>query len=102
MTTTKANNIDLKKVFKDWAADANRGNTMECTNTENIEAESGKLCMYEGHHIKRYKFVYENDAMKSTALGFFWMDDGRCIECTEPTKDHWTKAQQPDEAPAAE
>lgn len=90
--------IDLKKVFHDWAADASRGSTMECTNTEKIEAESGKKCVYEGHHIKRYKFVYENDPDRATVGGFFWLEDGRIIESYVPSKDHWSKAQPPEAA----
>lgn len=101
METTKAENIDLKAVFQRWVTDASRGSTMECSNTEKIEAESGKLCMYEGHHIKRYKFVYPADG-GATCGGFFWREDGSCIESWMPSKDHIanTAKTEPDEAPA--
>ena len=88
MAETKAGNIDVKEVFHRWAADASRGETMECENTEKIEAESGQLCMYEGHHIVRYKFVYPNDG-GATCGGYFWREDGTCIESWTPSKDHF-------------
>ena len=101
MEETKAGNIDLKAVFHRWAKDASRGSTMECTNTEKIEAESGQLCTYEGHHIKRYKFVYPADG-GATCGGYFWCEDGSCIESWTPSKDHIANAvkEEPAEAQA--
>lgn len=91
--------IDVKKVFHDWAKDAERGSTMECTNTEKIEAESGKKIVYEGHHIVRYKFVYPADG-GATCGGYFWREDGSCIESWTPSKDHFCNVNRAE--PAAE
>lgn len=80
-TTTKAENIDLKAVFHRWAKDARRGETMECL-------KANEKCVYEGHKIVRYKFVYENNPDCATVGGFFWREDGKCIESWMPSKDH--------------
>lgn len=91
MTETKAGNIDLKKVFHDWAKDAERGQTMECS-------KANEKCVYEGHKIVRYKFVYESNPNRATVGGFFWLDDGRCIESWTPSKDHCCKVREREEA----
>ena len=79
--------IDLKMIFHDWAAEAKRGDTMKCTDTAAIEAESGRKCMYENHHIKAYEFYY-TDQNTNTATGIFVMDDGKKITAHCPTADH--------------